>query len=211
MSRCVMNMQPVKNEKGIALVTALMLTMISLTVIMALMYMITAGTQLTGAHKRYRTALDAAHGGVDITIKDIIPTIMQNIEDPGMATTVEGSFGAVTLDVTATQACLQAKLTSPRSQWPATCSQQSNPKQSPDLNLLLPSSTGDKFRIYTKIVDTVKGNTDVSGLQLEGAGVAESSPVLTPQHFPYLYRVEVQGERETNAREQSNISALYAY
>jgi hypothetical protein len=206
-----MNMQPVKNEKGIALVTALMLTMISLTVIMALMYMITAGTQLTGAQKRYRTALDAAHGGVDITIKDIIPTIMQNIEDPGMATTVETAFGGVTLDVTATQACLQAKLTSPRSQWPATCSQQSNPKQSPDMNFLLPSSTGDQFRVYTKIVDTVKGNTDVSGLQLEGGGVAESSPVLTPQHFPYLYRVEVQGERETNAREQSNISALYAY
>lgn len=206
-----MNMQPVKNEKGIALVTALMLTMISLTVIMALMTMITAGAQLTGAQKRYRTALDAAHGGVEIMTKDILPSIMQNLTDPNLSTTVEGTFGAVTLDVTSTQACLQAKLTTPTGQWPSACNQQSNPKQAPDLNLLLPSSTGDQFRIYTKIVDTVKGNSDVSGLQLEGGGVAESSPVLTPQHFPYLYRVEVQGERSTNAREQSNISALYAY
>jgi Flp pilus assembly pilin Flp len=206
-----MNTKLLKNENGIAMVTALMLTMISLTIIMALLYMITAGAQLSGAQKRYKTSLDAAHGGVDVAIKDIVPTMMQNLSDPNLVATVEGSFGAVNLDVTATQACLQAKLTTPTSQWPSGCSQQSNPKQSPDMSLLLPSTIGDRFRVYTKIVDTVKGNSDVSGLQLEGAGVAESSPVLTPQHFPYLYRVEVQGERETNAREQSNVSALYAY
>lgn len=206
-----MDIRPLKNEKGIALVTALMLTMISLTVIMALMYIITAGTQLTGAQKRYRTALDAAHGGVDVTIKDILPLAMQNQDSANLDTDVEGGFGAINLNVTATSQCLKAKLTTTTSQWPAVCSKQSNPKQSPDMSLLLPSTTGDRFRVYTKIVDTIKGNTDVSGLQLEGAGVAESSPVLTPQHFPYLYRVEVQGEREANAREQSNVSALYAY
>lgn len=191
--------------------TALMLTMISLTVIMALMYMITAGTQLTGAQKRYKNSLDAAHGGVDVMIKDILPTIMQNQGSATLDTDVENGFSAISLDVVTTNECLTAKLTTPTGEWPSTCSQQSNPSQGPDMSLLLPSTSGDSFRVYTKIVDTVKGNSDVSGLQLEGAGVAESSPVLTPQHFPYLYRVEVQGERATNAREQSNVSALYAY
>lgn len=200
-----------KNENGIALVTALMLTLISLTMIMALLYMITAGTQLTGAQKRYKTSLAAAQGGADVVIKDILPSIMQNQGDANLVANVEGGFSALSLDVTATQACLQAKLTTPTSQWPSACSQQSNPKQGPDMSLLLPSTIGEPYRIYTKIIDTVKGNSDISGLQLEGAGVAESTPVLTPQHFPYLYRVEVQGERSVNAREQANISALYAY
>ncbi len=212
MTGCGMKMQLLKNENGIALVTALMLTMISLTIIMALLHMITAGAQLTGASKRYKTSLEAARGGVDVVIKDILPSMMQNQGSATLEADVEGSFSGISLDVTTTTACpIQTKLTTPTSQWPAACSQQNNPKQNYDMTLLLPSTISDPFRVYTKIVDTIKGNSDVSGLQLEGAGVAESSPVLTPQHFPYLYRVEVQGERSANAREQANISALYAY
>ncbi len=212
MIRCGMKIQLVNNENGIALVTALMLTLISLTIIMSLLFMITAGAQLTGAHKRYKTSLEAARGGVDVVVKDILPTMMLNQGSATLEADVEGSFGAISLNVNTTVACpIQAKLTTPTSQWPAACSQQSNPKQSPDMSFDLPSTIGDPFRVYTKIVDTVKGNSDISGLQLEGSGVAESNSVLTPQHFPYLYRVEVQGERSANAREQANISALYAY
>ncbi|MSM40814.1 MAG: hypothetical protein GJT30_14460 [Geobacter sp.] len=206
-----MNLQKIKEEKGIALVTALMLTLISLTMILALLYMITAGVSLSGAQKRYRTSLEASHGGAEIVLKDVIPTIMRNYSSSTLVTQVQNDFSGVGLQVTASQKCLQAKLTKPASQWPSGCSQASNPKQGPDLTFNLQASSGDSYRIYTKIIDTVKGNTDISGLQLEGAGVAESTPVLTPQHFPYIYRIEVQGERSTTSQEQANISALYAY
>lgn len=206
-----MNIKCLNNEKGIALVTALMLTLISLTIIMALLYMITAGTKLSGAQKRYKSSLEASQGGAEILLKDIIPTVMRNYSSSTLVTQVQNDFSAVTLQVDSAQNCLQAKLTRPSSQWPAGCSNTSNPKESPDISFNLQATTGNSFVVYTKIVDTVKGNTDVSGLQLEGAGVAESSPVLTPQHFPYIYRLEVQGERATNAKEQANISALYAY
>ena len=206
-----MNIKCLNNEKGIALVTALILTLISLTIIMALLYMITAGTKLSGAQKRYKSSLEASQGGAEILLKDIIPTVMRNYSSSTLVTQVQNDFSAVTLQVDSAQNCLQAKLTRPSSQWPAGCSNTSNPKESPDISFNLQATTGNSFVVYTKIVDTVKGNTDVSGLQLEGAGVAESSPVLTPQHFPYIYRLEVQGERATNAKEQANISVLYAY
>jgi hypothetical protein len=206
-----MNVQLLKNEQGVALVTALMLTLISLTVIMSLLYMITAGVQITGAQKRYKTSLEAAHGGTEVALKDIVPAVMRNYSSATLVTQVQSDFSGVSLQVNTTQACLQSKLGKSSSQWPADCSRVSDPKQSPDMSFTLQAASGDPFRVYAKIVDTVKGNTDVSGLQLEGSGVAETTPVLTPQHFPFVYRLELQGERASNAKEQANVSALFAY
>jgi hypothetical protein len=31
------------------------------------------------------------------------------------------------------------------------------------------------------------------------------------QHIPFGYRIEVQGEKETNAIEKANVTVLYAY
>ena len=75
----------------------------------------------------------------------------------------------------------------------------------------LQATTGSPFTVYTKIVDTVPGNSDISGLQLEGSGVAESSSLLRPQQIPYIYRIEIQGERKDNPTAQANLEVLYAY
>jgi len=45
-------MNRLNNNKGVALVTALMLTLISLTIVMALMYMITQGTTVSASNKK---------------------------------------------------------------------------------------------------------------------------------------------------------------
>jgi hypothetical protein len=206
-----MSLKAITNEKGVALVTSLMLTLISLTIIMALLYMITAGTKLTGAQKRYKSSLDAANGGAEIALKDIMPTVMRNVGDANLVTLVQNDFTGVNLQVNSTMTCLQAKLTTPTDAWPAGCSNVSEPKQAPDMTMTLQATAGNSFQVYAKIVDTVKGNSETSGLQLEGTGVSENSPTLSPQHFPYVYRLEVQGERAVNAQEQANISALYAY
>ena len=39
--------------------------------ITALLYMMTTGTKISGAQKRYLTALDASYGGAEIVAKDI--------------------------------------------------------------------------------------------------------------------------------------------
>jgi hypothetical protein len=206
-----MMLRILNNEDGIALVTSLMLTMISMTIILALMYIITAGVKLSGAQKRYKSSLDAAHGGAEIAIKDIFPSVMRNAGSATLVTQLQNDFSGINLTVNTSQVCLQSKLTSTTTSWSSACSAASSPKQSPDMTMTLQASAGNAFQIYAKIVDTVQGNTDTSGLQLEGSGVSESAPVLTPQHFPFVYRVEIQGERAANAQEQANISALYAY
>jgi len=163
-------------------------------------------------NKRYKTSLEAAYGGTEILTKDVMPMIFRNYSSATLAADLTDSvkgFGSM-LQV-ADQKCLQAKLTKSTANWPVDCSSTSNPKQSSDLSMTLQPVSGNPFIVYSKIVDTQKGNSDRSGLQLEGAGVAETSSYITPQHFPYIYRLEIQGERQNLASGQANIEVLYAY
>lgn len=208
-------MKPLRSQDGIALVTSLMLTLISMGIILALMYMITQGTQVSGQFKRYKTALDASYGGTEIYTKDIFPFVLRNYSSSSLIADLQATsptgFGSVNLVVNTTQNCLQAKLTKNTRNWPAGCDNSPFPAKNPDMSFSLQAATGNPFTVFSKIIDTTTGNSDVSGLQLEGKGVSEASTVLTPQHFPYIYRIEVQGQRSNNATAQSNIEVLYAY
>lgn len=204
-------MKLLKNNDGIALVTALMLTLISLTIVMAIMFIITQSINQSSQLKKYRTALDASYAGSEIVLKDVLPVVLQNYSSPSLGSTVEGAFNNVGLTVL-NQACLQGKLTKNTSAWPANCGDiSSEPKKSPDMSFTLQAASGNPFIVYSKIVSTVVGNSDTGGLQLEGSGVAESSSLLTPQHFPYIYTMEIQGERQNNPTTKANIEILYAY
>ncbi|WP_457643466.1 hypothetical protein [Persephonella sp.] len=61
-----------KNERGMALLTTLILGFIALAFIGALLYMLTTGTKMSGTTGKYTTALDAAKGGADLVITKII-------------------------------------------------------------------------------------------------------------------------------------------
>lgn len=202
-------MKPLLNQKGIALVTALMLTLISLAIISALLYMIGQGIQLSASEKRYRTALEATYGGTEIALKDVTPMIFQGYSGVQLS----AKFSNID-DMTfpSGTSCLHQKLTLPTSLWPSSCGQTLNPKSRPDIRFSLKgiNDANVPYTVYAKYVDSTIGNTDVSGLQLEGSGVAEASSVITPQHIPNVYRLEVRAERSADS-EQANISVLYAY
>lgn len=201
----------IKNEQGIALVTSLMLTLISLVIVMALLYTVTEGIKMSGQNKSYRTAVEASYGGAEIMIKDILPTMMQFYQNAGFTSQLESEFSNITLKVLSDEACLQSKLVSSTNDWPTGCSKLPDPKKFPDVRITLKATTGSPFVVTSKIVDTVEGNSDTSGLQLEGSGVAETSSLITPKSIPYIYRIEVQGERETGSSSQANLEVLYAY
>jgi len=93
-------MTRIRNNKGVALVTSLMLTLISLTIIMALMYMITQSTQVSGASKRYKTALDAGYGGSELFTKDILPFLLENFENANVATDLNTAYSTTNYTVT---------------------------------------------------------------------------------------------------------------
>lgn len=203
-----------KNEEGIALVTALLLTLISLAIILGAIYLVTQGTKMSGLQKRYATALEASHGGVEIITQNIIPK------------TIGGAVGLSSLAIAGIvnpnpnvpDSCFQTKLTQPAGNWvsvgscPA-ASSSIDPTNTWDVQLTLNGGANQSsLLVSVKIVDTQPGNTDTSGISLLGSGVVGSqSGIITPQHVPYMYRIEVESQRSTNPDEKANLSAVYAY
>jgi len=234
-SEKMMKLLPIlKDEKGVALITSLLLTMLSLTVVLTALYLMTMSTKQSGLSKRYKTALQASYGGTDIMVKDLIPQILKNADalanatDSTVASVIQGivvnypglsdlKVGPNYASQTIAGDCLRQKLlNSPLNNgWQiagTACSSSIKPKDLPDFTFTVPASTGSTpYTIYSKIVDTVVGNSDMSGVSLGGAGVADSQNAIVPQHIPYVFRVEVQAERTTKATENANLSVLYAY
>src|SRR5512138_531570 len=85
-------MKKLQNQDGIALITALMFTLISLGMIMALLYYVLAGTRMSGAQKRYRNALEASYGGTEFITKAVIPRLFNNYSSGKVS--LLGDFGA---------------------------------------------------------------------------------------------------------------------
>lgn len=238
-------MKILHNENGIALITALMFTALSLVITMSLLYMVTAGIRTSGAMKRYRTTTEAAYGGTDIVVKDLIAASFAfhdySISHPGtsFSSYMTGSSTGYMKNLNAPNisACLRAKLTSPKTKWSAACSNATlNAKDASDVTFNLNAASGTPFAVYSKIVDTMErkfvvlesysaasgglakrsktvtiaGNSDVSTTALESGSTTDGSGVTVP-HYPYMYRIEVQAERQQNSTEKAKISVQYAY
>jgi hypothetical protein len=219
-------MKSIGNEKGIALVTSLLLTLIALGIIMVLMYSITANIQVSAANKRYKNVVEAAYGGVSLSVNEFIPRLNNAIfgnyssgSESGLSI-LKGQYAStINLDIPSA-ACLRDKLDNATADWSASCSKTPDPKDNPDMTFVLKSSmtglaSNQGFKVYTKIVGTpVKGNTDKADKPnlRKGENVIESAEVEgTGVTIPTTYRVEVMAEQETNPREKANISVLYAY
>lgn len=204
-------MKLLNNQRGIALVTSLMLTLISLTIVMALLYMITQGIATSAAHKRYHSSLAASYGGVEILSKEILPRILRG--DLVTALTLE--FDNINLNISSST-CLSDKLNLSTGGW-TNCGAQAtsiDAKSGFDVSFkLMGAASQPNYMVYSKIVDTTAGNSDPTGIDYldNGAGVSGSESGLNPKHIPSMYRIEVQGEKEINATEKAKLSVLYAY
>ena len=228
-------MQILKNDKGIALVTSLMFTMISLVICMALLYMITAGTRTSGAYKRYKTALDASYGGTEIVLKDLIGQALK-ILPSATADEFETSFQSAmgSLSTPSFSECFQMRTNKPTKDWSGVCADlTTNPKSAPDISFNLDAMAGSQYKVYTKIVDTrewrftsfstasngvavlinnnIAGNTDRSSTKTLAKGATAGSNSVKVPPYPYIYKIEIQGESASNPTEKANISAMYAY
>ncbi|HAK61243.1 MAG TPA: hypothetical protein DCO77_12835 [Nitrospiraceae bacterium] len=73
------------NQKGIALVTALVVVLVVFLMIMSTLYIATISTKISGAGKRYATAQDAGDGSIEV-IKDAIDKLWYNDSLPDLFT-----------------------------------------------------------------------------------------------------------------------------
>lgn len=206
-------MKKIGNEDGIALVTALMFTLICLGIVAALMQMLLLQTKMSGSHKNYRNSLAASYGGTELVTREFIPKLFSNYST-GIGPLLDdyGGDGLGNINLVVSSS-LKTKLTTATAGWGA-LSKTLDAKDVPDLQFNLKGSeAGSNFKVYAKIVDTVPGNSDTTGVDYldTGAGVAGIGAGISPKHNPVLYSLEVRGERAVNAQEKALLSVLYAY
>ena len=230
-------MNYLKSNKGIALITAMMFTVLTLVITMALLQMVTTGVRTSGALKRYKTSLDATYGGSELLTKEIIGKALafSNFSSTGnpFTTYFPAKMGSLTLLPESNLSCLHMRLTTPRRFWSPACAPASS--SSPDISFQLNGASGSPYRVFSNIVDTsewritsfpgtglkvtnsLAGNSDVTGgdedTELsQGAVVGSGGPPLKSPHYPFVYKIDIQGERQVNPnKEKSNMSILYAY
>ena len=167
-------MKLLRNQSGIALVTSLMLTLISLAMVLVLMSYVMQSIRATGATKQYKNTLEASYGGAELLVKDIVPMFFNfsGASSSGSITALKSKYASINLDFISGNQCLTQKLNNQTADWTdAICGvnrSTSNPKVLPDITFVLKSTiTGFQvpsgYRIYAKIVDTaVIGNTEKS-------------------------------------------------
>jgi len=204
-------------KKGVAIVLVLMIILISSLMIGMVLYFSGKGTEISLIDKKYKTAKDASYGAVDFFLKDFIPTSI-SIATATPSSSIISSLNSLNLTTStaiskiATDTCFSSKLLSSTSSWHGTCSASSDIKTSGDIKFSLKAESSTPFDVYIRITDTIQGNSNTGGVMLEGTGVAESSSgIITPQHFPYTYSIDVQGERQLSPSERVQFEVLYAY
>jgi hypothetical protein len=203
-------MKRLNNEEGIALVMTLVLSAVVLAMMSGLVYMVTVGTQVSGVEKRYKTALEAGHGGADVTIE-----LLNAGEDPGIFTDGDGhDFSMPALNVGGTD-CFDQKLNFHREDWPAACDSgvAIDPSNVTTYDMIFSLGTEPlKYNVYSKIVDTFRGNTTRGSAAWKTTGVVVSETgKIKVQPIPYLYTVESHAENSSNPAERAKLSIVYQH
>ncbi len=207
-----------RKEKGIALVTVLIVISISAGIFAAIMYYAMSGTEISGIQRKYQSSKEASIGAIDIVTKDILPRVLTGSNLSGVVSGL-AILPDIVPSVTASSAkdvCFQTKLTSLTGSWPGgTCDSNPDATVNSDIVFNLKGVAGSTrpFVVSMKIIDTVPGNSDKSGTVLElGTGTVDNaSGMISVQHFPYLYTLMTDARPQNSTTERANIEVLYAY
>ncbi len=231
-------MNRLRNEHGIALVTALLLTLVTLVIVMALMYFIESGVRTSASSKRYKNVRQAAYGGISLTANELVPRL-QNAILGNYSSGSQSAIQALKNDYASSALnfqnldCLKQKLNTITSKWSSTCSNTLDPKTAPDMTFTLKSTlssfthSNQGYVVYAKIVDTaVVGNTDPADSGYGGGGGWRKGENVNESNsggglstggggggvtIPSIYRMDIRAEMQQNPLEKTELSVVYAY
>ena len=174
------------------MVFVLILAAISLAMTLAMLIMVSRGSYVSGQQKRFRTAVEAGRGGME--------AMFQLISNRG---------NADALYTMPNPAAVQTKLAGPLATWGGLDNSSTiNPAVATSYDMTIDLGA---YRVYTKIVDTVDGNSGADEGLIKTAVVNAGSGEVTVVSVPYLYTIEVLSQSTTNATERSKLSILYQY
>lgn len=205
-------MKKYKKKEGIAFITALLVAVIGFLVVMVALYIVYRGTEISGIEKKYKTSLEASYGAAEIIGKEIIPSTIGASLSSFRGSLPSDYQNMMTVNVDDT--CWSRKLTLDSTQWNCSSTSTSDLETTSDIQFNFQGNGLAEFIVSAKVVETLRGNSNTSGLnlELEGSGVVEAgSGMLKPIHLPYLYRIEFQGQLEGSTEERANLSSVYEY
>ncbi len=186
-------MKTLRNEKGFALGFVLILAAIALTMTLAMLLMVGRSSFISGQQLRFRSAVEASRGGMEAMLQLIANRGILNT--PYTNQVLNAGVGTKMSSVTGTWIGLDSAITID----PETVSTY-------DMRIDLGA-----YRVYTKIVDTVDGNSGADEGLLKSAVVNSGSGEVTVVSVPYLYTIEVLSQSQVNPTERSKLSVLYQY
>jgi len=179
-----------------------MLGLIGMLMVLSLLALIDTGTWISGSKKRYQIALDAAHGGMNFFAKEIIQRGLAGTNLSAMS-----NYGDLNLTRIISDADFITKLTTT-----GQVNDGTYPNSTSDMTVTFPFPSAPSVAVNTTILSTSRGNSGSSSNILQGGGVVNNnSGNLTPQHIPYLYQTQIQGQNATSPRENARLSSIYAY
>ena len=215
------------DEKGIALVLVLVLSLIALSITAALIFMASQETRFSGVQKRYKSALEANLGAAEIFEHMVIlrqrADITSFINDLNTASinfkaTLNDPAGCTGSDVLGNNYTgIITKIRTPtddidgNAQWSPACNRSItiDALDSTTYDFSIELGANPVYRVYAKIVDTSEGNA-AKDLDLIKQGVTQSADAASP-HLGYLYSIEVLAQDLINPNERARTSILFEY
>ena len=184
------------SERGVALILVLVLSTIALLVMTTVLYVITTGTQLSGSEKRYRTAHEAALGGVEV---------FRKIVQDQAATTIPG----VTIVYQPSPAAFTTKLTG---------ANLTGYDTSVSINPSVPSTYdmyvdlgNPVYRVYAKMVQKQQGNTNKGYKNVRiKTGVVPADPGMGVVNVTY-YTMTILAQKAANPTERVRMDLVHIF
>ncbi len=201
-----------RKQKGFALIWVLVFLLASLILAFAMTVLLTGSQKISGILKRYRSVLEASYGVVEISTSQMFDLLLARSEDPSAFQNFINDLGNNSINVTknSNDTCLDYRLALQDS---VNCTLfTDNPPTLEEIknNADFIFDIANLYQVYFLISNRVKGNTETSGENLLTGGVAENVVgIVSGQHFPYVYEIEVLGEQSTG--EKAHLSVLYIY
>jgi hypothetical protein len=199
-----------RDEKGVALLMTLMISLIALSVMASLMYMMTMGARISGLNKRFNTALEAGRGSHAV-VREFIGT--RGIPDAAF-------MNSINWNQPMTTTCENDKLREYTADWDPSCNASTIIDIADDATYDFSfQMDGNNYTVYAKIVNTIWGNTSSGGTSnkfgvyghttASGGGGTGSLDAVA---IPYLYTLEVDARRTSAPDdEKARLSILYQY
>jgi len=203
------------------MIVVLVLSAVALLVAAALIYMVTAGTRISGERKGYANAREAGKG-CGALFMELIETRYTgqpytdfnnsvNAAGLNLLTTTTGTCTGTDSSSGQQYSGLSAKLLTVSTSWQGCDTTTTiNPGNAATYDMSAVIGTTTQYNCYAKIISATQGNSGGT-INLRTKGVVSSGGEIAVLPVPYLYAIEVLAQQTTNPDARSRISILFQF